>query len=437
MKERLKQVTARWSQTRWHQAVVWLLRLVLGGVFIFSGLAKAIDPWGSFYKFTEYAQAMHVAWGSAVLLLAAFAVAIVETMLGVLVLVGAYRRGAPVLLLMMMAVMVPLTLWLAVTDAVPDCGCFGDAWVISNTATAVKNVLLTLGLLYLLAFNRTVPSLYGPAVHWLVAALSFALPLALGLWGYFTQPLIDFRPFKVGTMIAPAADQAGDDDYVFIYSRDGVEHTFTMDSLPDEEDGWSFVDRRKRTPEPTPAQRAQQQVITLYDEGVDVTDEVLTRSGDRLLLLFPDLPHVDISATYVINQLNEWAGAHSVDVVGVTSGVTRDVLWWNDISMATYPMLMADDTDIKMVARGNPAVVLVSDGKVAWKRTLSPLAATPLDEVDDVKRMSDDFVPAAIARRLFMAYLLAMLALLVLNRFPKAVMWLVRPFRRRARKEKE
>ena len=38
----------------WGVLIVLLLRLVVGGVFAFSGFVKAIDPWGSVYKFGEY-----------------------------------------------------------------------------------------------------------------------------------------------------------------------------------------------------------------------------------------------------------------------------------------------------------------------------------------------------------------------------------------------
>ena len=160
--------------------MVWLMRLVVGDVFVFSGFSKAIDPWGSYYKFNEYL--LTLGWDNlfAQSLFASFAVPIVEFALGVLLLVGAYRRVAPVLLLLFMLVMTPLTLWLALTDAVPDCGCFGDALVLSNWATFGKNVALTAGLVFLLLLNKKVAGLYGPAVQWLVAvaACLFAFALA-------------------------------------------------------------------------------------------------------------------------------------------------------------------------------------------------------------------------------------------------------------------
>lgn len=126
------------------KAIVVLCRLVVGAVFVFSGFVKGIDPWGSFYKFSEYFATFGMQGMENVALFGAFAVAVVEFVLGVSVLLGAFRRGGVLLTGMMMLVMLPLTLYLALTDVVPDCGCFGDAVVISNWATFWKNVVLTL-----------------------------------------------------------------------------------------------------------------------------------------------------------------------------------------------------------------------------------------------------------------------------------------------------
>ena len=117
------------------KALVVLCRLVVGAVFVFSGFVKGVDPWGSFYKFSEYFAAFGMQGMENVALFGAFAVAVVEFVLGVSVLLGAFRRGGVLLTGLMMLVMLPLTLYLALTDAVPDCGCFGDAVVISNWTT--------------------------------------------------------------------------------------------------------------------------------------------------------------------------------------------------------------------------------------------------------------------------------------------------------------
>ena len=408
---------------KWCRLLTVLMRLTVGGVFAFSGFVKGIDPWGTSYKVTDYLTAMGLEQWTGPALLIAVALAAIEFMLGIAIVVGAYRRSAPWLALLMLAVMTPLTLWLAVTDAVPDCGCFGDALHPSNWATFGKNVLLTLGVIYLLAFNRSVPSIYGPAVQWMVMAVSFALVMAVAYYGYFYQPLIDFRPYPVGTRLVSAGigdtdeEENGEEDFIFIYSRNGEEHEFTIDSLPDEEDGWEYVTRyhARRPHGKIIIQNGNQEGIAILDEdGNDVTIDVLADSRRTVLLLFPDLPHVGVVNSYALNELNDAALVVDADVVGLTPATAEEIEQWKDISMASYPIYNMDDSELKMVARGNPAVVYLEDGVIRWKRTL-----TSLDEADQPIELSDmgkEYDADRIVTRLMILFMAALVAILLLNR---------------------
>ena len=410
-------------------AIVLLMRLVVGGIFIFSGFVKAIDPWGTYYKVTEYLLTLGWDTLASQALFFAFALPALELLLGVAIFVGAYRRSAPIAVLLFMALMLPLTLWLAVTNAVPDCGCFGDALILTNWATFGKNLLLTLGALFLLLFGRHVPGVFGPAVQWMVMAATFVDTMAIAWQGYFTQPLIDYRPYPTGTRLVSSQPSTNDQDYLFIYEKDGQEHEFTIDSVPDEEDGWTFVDRREVVKQPQ-ALQAGERTIAVTDHGTDSADELL-ENDSLLLLLFPDLPQVSIATTFVINELTDKARNHGVTVSGLTSASDGQIAEWIDISMAEYPMLVADDSDIKMLARGNPAVVYVKQGVIKWKRTLNSISADALhDDSLTIDTLSDDLNPGGYLRRVALYYAMALVVILVLNR----THLLVRPLFTRKRK---
>ena len=407
---------------RWCQVLTALVRLVVGGVFIFSGFTKAVDPWGTTYKITDYLTAMGLQDWTGMALFIAVALAALEFMLGVAIAVGAYRRSAPVLALVLMLVMTPLTLWLAVTGAVNDCGCFGDAVHLSNWATFGKNLLLLLGIIYLLLFNKSLRGIYGPAVHWMVMALSFALVIAVAYYGYFTQPLIDYRPYPIGTrlvntVITQDSDE-GEEDFIFIYSRDGKEQEFTIDSLPDEDDGWEYVTRyharRPRGKVIMQNGNAGNPIAIIDEDGNDITVDLLGDSHRTLLLLFPDLPQVGVVNSFALNELNDAAFANGTDVIGLTPATAEEIAQWQDLSMASYPIYNMDDSELKMVARGNPAVVYLEDGAIMWKRTLSSLDG--VDMPDHFGELANDYDPRAIMTVLLLAYLAGMLAVLVLNR---------------------
>lgn len=406
---------------KWCLFLTMLMRLTVGGVFIFSGFTKAIDPWGTCYKLTDYLTALGMTQWADTALFIAVALAVIEFVLGVLIVVGAYRRGAPILALLLMLVMTPLTLWLAVTDAVPDCGCFGDALHLSNWATFGKNVLLILGIIYLLLFNKSLRGVYGPAVHWAVMALSFIFIMAVAYYGYFTQPLIDYRPYPVGTRLVSATiedSEDGEDDFIFIYSKDGEQHEFTIDSLPDEDNGWEYVTRyHARRPHGKVIMQngnAQPGIAILDEDGTDITLDVLDNSHRTVLLLFPDLPKVGVVNSFALNELNDAALVADADVIGLTPATGAEIEQWKDLSMADYPIYNMDDSELKMVARGNPAVVYLEDGVIKWKRTLSSL-----DDVEQPVELSDmgkDYDADSILTNLMLAFFTAMAILLVINR---------------------
>ena len=406
---------------RWCQLLTTLMRLTVGGVFVFSGFTKAIDPWGTCYKITDYLLALGMERWDNMALFVAVALATLEFMLGIFIVVGAYRRSAPTQALILLLFMTPLTLWLAVTGAVPDCGCFGDALHLSNWATFGKNVLLLLGVIYLLCFNRSLRGIYGPAVHWMVAAVSFATVMAIAYFGYFKQPLIDYRPYPEGTRLISAASADTDeseDDFIFIYSKDGEEHEFTIDSLPDEADGWEYVTRyhaRRPQGKVIVQDGSHKNSIAILDlDGNDITIDVLGDNRRTVLLLFPDLPQVGVVNSYDLNEITDAALVAGASVIGLTPATAQQIVAWKDLSMASYPIYNMDDSELKMLARGNPAVVYIEDGIIMWKRTLSAISGA--EQPIELAELGKGYQPEAILSRIQVAFIVAMLAILALNR---------------------
>lgn len=358
--------------------ITWILRILTGATFVFSGVVKAIDPWGTLYKLIDYMDAMHLPVYRNLLLSGVFILCIYEFCVGVFLLLGCFRRSAPIMGIVFMAVMLPLTLWIALTDPVADCGCFGDALLLSNWTTFWKNVALTAAVVWLCKYNTLARCLVMPHLQWIVMISSAAYIIVTGSFGYFYQPLIDFRPYPVGSSLISyeSSDIDEDAEYTLIYSKDGVEKEFGIDDLPSEEDGWEFV--RRESPEaPTSSAGDEKNSATFRiwsEDGLDdVTDDILTPDGDMIILFMPDLASVSVATTWQINSLYSWANNHGMEMIGVVSGTPEQISEWKDVSLAAYPLYTAEDTEIKMIVRGNPAVVYLKDGKIVWKTTLRAL----------------------------------------------------------------
>ena len=355
----------------WQKVLVFLLRIAVGCVFICSGFTKSIDLWGGVYKIEEYLQVWGVAMPRTLVLAGAALLCWTEFVAGVLVLLGCYRRVAVWVLTAFMALMLPLTGYIWVADPVSDCGCFGDWLLLSNAATFWKNVAITAALIPLLLWNRRVPGLFVPYTQWIVGAWVSAFIIAIGIVGYTVNPLIDFRRFPVGTDLYAAAnglyDRSLEPVYEFIYKKDGVEKAFTEDNLPDEAEGWEFVDRKLVS-----GSEDFNDGLTVFDsDDNDVSSEVITNQGSALLVVIPEVRRVNPGQTFLMNELAERMRADGGELVALLAKDDDGMEYWRDISMANYPVYQVESTVLKELVRGNPGVVVLKDGRVRGKMTFS------------------------------------------------------------------
>ena len=145
------------------------LRFALALVFVFSGFVKAIDPMGTVYKMADYADAFGIGVSPFWLLTGAGILIVVEYVMGVSLFFGLYRRFYLWSMIAFLAVMTPLTLFLALTNPISDCGCFGDAWVLSNWETFAKNVILLTMAIVVFRWRKLIFRFFTEKTDWLVS----------------------------------------------------------------------------------------------------------------------------------------------------------------------------------------------------------------------------------------------------------------------------
>lgn len=136
----------------------------------------------------------------------------------------------------------------------------------------------------------------------------------------------------------------------------------------------------------------------------------------------PDLKEVTPAMTWKLNSLYDWSQKHDTEMIAVVAGDSSTVEQWIDLSMPEYEIYTAEDTSIKEVARGNPAILFVRDGTVEWKRTLRSL------DVDDFMAPGTDSDPMSYApdtrgmlQRALWIYLVTMLLLAALSRIQEVI----------------
>ena len=359
-------------------SLMGVVRLTLALTYLFSGVVKLIDPRGTQYKIEDYGAAFGMGrlLPDGVPLVLACLLAIAEFLTGIYLLFGIRRRLASTVSLCFMLLMTPLTLWLALTNPVSDCGCFGDALVLTNWQTFAKNVVLLVLSILALRHYRLMPHLVARRFQWMVAlcALVFAcLFVRHNLW---RLPVIDFRPYHVGADIRKAwyDDQQnyGHFQTTFIMEKDGVRKEFALEDYPDST--WTFVDSRTVETEPSRRTGVGDLMIVDAESGEDITEQILQAEGYTFLLVAPYLEKANDGVMGDLLALYDFSQEAGIGFYCLTSSGDEAIATWRELTGAEYPFCHADAVVLKTMIRSNPGLMLLHDGKVEakWPSTALP-----------------------------------------------------------------
>lgn len=342
-------------------------RLLLAATFIFSGFVKANDPLGTVYKLEDYVHAM--AWFTlpdTFLLGCAVILAIFEFNLGVYLLFGMKRKTTSAITLAFMVLMTLLTVYIAIANPVEDCGCFGDVLILSNGATLAKNIVLLGAAVLVSRYYRLQKDFLGSTAKWLIAFVSLCLIIAYAVYCIVCLPVLDFRPYKVGTNLREAvtSDQQKFDVKI-VYEKDG--QTLELSAEDEDPDStWTYVETRR-----TPIETQHLATADFYvadADGEDVTEEILLADGYTLLLIIPDLMNADEGCVDKVNEVYDYAQEKGWGFYCLTSSEDqRAQTYWNDHTGAEYLYYIAEERMLKTVVRGQPGLVLLQDGIIVKK----------------------------------------------------------------------
>lgn len=385
---------------------VWLARIVVGLTFVVSGWAKAVDPWGFIYKIEDYLTVWSIDVAREITLTGAISLSVAEFITGVLIVTGCWRRLSVMVAAGFMTVMLPLTAYIAIADPVPDCGCFGDFIIISNTATFLKNIVLSALVIYLLKYNTRVKGLYRHSLQWQTVAVSMVFVVTVSFIGYRYQPVVDFRPFKTGSVFPPASAE-DDPDVIFVYSKDGEEREYNIDNLPDST--WTFVSRIDRT-------ATEDNSFAVFDGYDDVT-RLLVSDKPLLLLVVNDPGAGYLYRSRLAMQFAALIEREGGEMVAILAADADGVEKWRNLAAIDTDIFTADDTSLKMLARGDTALVYIVDGHIVWKRNIASFSPDLFDSANEnvsLNEMSavDD---GGVNLRLSLLWIIAMALIYLFN----------------------
>lgn len=367
---------------------VTIARILVGGLFVFSGLVKAIDPLGLSYKMQEFFEVWAnggfmkgmMMWLYGHALFFSLVMISLEVILGVALLIGWQKKLTTWLLLLLTLFFTFLTAFVLFSGKIRACGCFGDCIPLTPIQTFTKDIILLVLVILILAGLKQIKPLFGN--KWISgSAMLITLAAVAGLQYYVLMhlPLKDCLPYRVGSDILEGRKMPKDAvqdkyTYTFIYSKNGEKKEFTMDKLPDS--SWTYVDRIQ-----TLVEKGKNNIPLINDfslttlDGVDATESILSQPGEYYLLFVKD------EESYPANWSDEGnlmlaAYRQKRPVYIVTAQLEFAKKQFRNkyvIDGKSYDpvILSCDGVAVKTAARNNPVLYLmkgpVVQGKWGWK----------------------------------------------------------------------
>lgn len=359
------------SRNRFVKIITELSRIIVGATFLFSGFVKAVDPLGFTYKIQDYLISFNLVELFPLALPTAIVLVVVEFLIGVFLLLGIYRKPTVILAAVFMAFFLPLTLWIALKNPVKDCGCFGDALIISNWETFYKNIVLGICAVVLLLYYKKITPLFSAKTAGWAAVFSVIFGFGFAVYNVVKLPVFDFRPYHIGANIPQNmyVDPAKADvvENVFIYSKDGSEQEFTEENYPWNDSTWTFVEMKTKVIREGEKPKIEDFHISDLTSGEDITQQVLSDANYNFLMISYSLEDMNKKHLDDFKNVADFAENNGFGFYCVTSSSADFIGEWSANNNTDFRFAHADERVLKTMIRANPGLMLLQNGNVINK----------------------------------------------------------------------
>ncbi|REC60695.1 DoxX family protein [Chryseobacterium pennae] len=358
-----------------------LLRFIIAVIFILSGFVKAVDLVGFSFKMEEYFSpaVFNMPFFEKFALLFSIIVVVLELFLGFMLLLKMKLKFTLSALIALCVFFGFLTFYSAYFNVVTDCGCFGDAIKFTPWQSFFKDVALLIGLIILFAlykkdFRKTdeygsnKKESTGKFKYYIFAAFSLVM-IYIMAQGIMHEPMIDFRDYKIGTDIKGEKEKINKNpsEYKTFYSLKNQKTNEVLKVNQDE-----YIKETKYWAEGSPwkieegknesvlvKEGYKSEIVKFKIEdptGMELTDEII--KAPKAILVFSYHPK-EVSAD-LLQKVEAKVNAQKGTLI---YGVSTDQNTFKTIKNA-----MMDGTAIKTIARSNPFVLVLQNGKIIDKQ---------------------------------------------------------------------
>ena len=359
--------------------LVWAARILVGLLFIFSGLVKINDPLGFSYKLEEYFEVFHITFLNGFALSLAIILCALEIILGFALLIGVRAVSVAWGLLLLIIFFAFLTFYSAFFHVVETCGCFGDAIPLTPWQSFSKDLVLLLLIVVLFINRRNIKPLFTPKAGDNLLTAAVVLSVGFGLYTYNFSPVIDFLPYKIGANIPDEMKTppgAKPDEFELTYNlknkKTGEKKVMTnTDYLKTniwKDNNWEVIGN----PESRLVKKGFTPLIrdlAIQDaQGNDYTKELLSNPYNNVIIVAYNLDKTDVEALDRLNAMAiNLAQNFNTRTVILTSNSHQYTEAFSKQHHLMFEIFYADGVPLKTMVRANPGILLMKNGTVVNK----------------------------------------------------------------------
>lgn len=376
---------------------VRIIQVLVGVLFIFSGLIKAIDPLGLAYKMEEFFQLWNTSlaeghffaksalivflkfWNEHSLFLAVFMITL-EIATGVALLFGWMKRLVLTVLLILIIFFAFLTGYAYLSGKFTNCGCFGDCLPITPLTSFTKDIVLLVMILFLIIGQRYIFSISSRAFRSSLVIVSLLLSVLLQWYVLNYLPLIDCLPMKKGNNISEqmkppknAIPSVYETRLVYQNTKTGALKNMSQEDYNNskiwEDSAWKWKETKtKLIRQGTDAPKLTNFSLTTLN-GTDTTESILN-DGNYLVLYYVNPP--SNNSKLVDDNFLKAVNSKGIQTFFVTTN--RESF----DSSKQNSVFTCDGTVFRIAARVNPTIYLLRHGTIINK--------WPLKKIDEATK---------------------------------------------------
>lgn len=373
--------------------IVHISKILVGVLFIISGLIKLNDPLGFSYKLQEYfsVDVLNIPFLEPYALMISVLVVVFEVVLGVFLLIGYKPKFTVWSLLGMIVFFTFLTFYSAYFDKVRDCGCFGDALKLTPWESFTKDVILLVFILILFFGLNHIKPVLGKLTTTVLALLSFIFSLWFGYHVLMHLPVKDFRAYKIGNNIAEGMRIPEDApkpvlEYSWKFNINGEEKVIVTDgSYPSVEGDFVGVDTKVLEEGYTPP------VVdfSIESDEEDLTEHFLAEEN-LIVIVSYSLEKIEDEGAALLKAKTDEAMKNGYKVIGLTASGNDTKQYINDTYKLKFDWYLCDEKALKTVVRSNPGILELDAGTVKQKLHWNNIEDLQLPKVERKPELAED-----------------------------------------------